>query len=313
MKKLVWVLLFLSFNLSVFSVSLKTIEKETFIYAVKGNDTLRLDKYSIKGYEKPQACVIFVFGGGFAGGSRSAENNTNYLKKLAESGYVSIGIDYRLGMKKGVLSDSLDIFTKLGNSVVMAVEDFFDATSFVYQNAEKWNINPEWIIGNGSSAGAITVLQGEYISCNEMPFSSQLPESFRYAGIIAFAGALFKDTEEFQWKNRPAPMQLFHGDADKNVPFNEIKMGPLGFHGSFSITEALKQIESPYYFHRVNNAAHEIANIPMKQNMNEIDDFIQKYVIEKKPFMIETTITEIGKPELEKNFSALDYIQTNYQ
>lgn len=108
-------------------------------------------------------------------------------------------------------------------AVDMAVEDLYDATSFIVGQARAWGLDPSAVVASGSSAGAITVLQGEYERCTGSALSRRLPEGFRYAGIIAFAGAVLeKGPSGPVWREKPAPIQLFHGDADCNVPYDSI-------------------------------------------------------------------------------------------
>ncbi|MDR1624677.1 MAG: alpha/beta hydrolase [Tannerellaceae bacterium] len=291
------------------------IEKQTFIFSIKGTDTLRLDKYDIPSKEINKPCVLFVFGGGFVEGARTAEYNVEYLKKLAEKGYVGIGIDYRLGLKDikdRNVSDPANIVGALLDAIHMAVEDMFDATGFVYEHAGAWGIDKTKIIANGSSAGAVTVLQGEYIICNNMELSKRLPDGFRYGGIIAFAGAVANESGDLTWPVNPSPIQLFHGDADKNVPFYKALLGDAGLYGSKYIAGQLNKMQSPYYFYEVENAAHEIAHAPMRYNLGEIGTFIDKFILNPEPLIIHTVAEQIGKPELEKEFDFMDYINTNY-
>jgi hypothetical protein len=291
------------------------IEKQTFAFSVKGTDTLRLDKYDIPSGDVNKPCVLFVFGGGFVAGSRTAEFNVEYLKRLAEKGYVGIGIDYRLGLKDIKAMDTSEpahIAGSLFNAINMAVEDLFDATGFVYQHAEEWGIDKTKLIANGSSAGAVTVLQGEYIICNKAEPAKRLPEDFRYGGIIAFAGAIANENGDLTWPVNPSPILLFHGDADKNVPFNKALLGDAGLYGSNYIAGQLAAMQSPCYFYEVVNAAHEIAGSPMLYNLDETGAFIDKFVLNSEPLIIHTTVKQIGKPELEKEFDFMDYINTNY-
>ena len=52
--------------------------------------------------------------------------------------------------------------------------------------ADEWGIDSSQIVACGSSAGAITVLHGEYALCNASPLVQHLPVGFRYAGIVSF-------------------------------------------------------------------------------------------------------------------------------
>lgn len=290
------------------------IEKQTFVFSVKGTDTLRLDTYNIPtpGVKKP--CVLFVFGGGFKGGARGESYNVDYLTRLAESGYMAIGMDYRLGMKDSEsmqITDPADMVGLLVNSIYLAVEDLFDATSFVYQHADEWNIDKSKIIANGSSAGAVTVLQGEYMICNKAEPTQRLPKDFCYGGIIAFAGAIANTAGDLTWPISPAPIQLFHGDADRNVPFSNITVGDIGLYGSDYIAAQLHKLQSPYYYYKVENAAHEIAAEPMVNNLEEIKSFINDFVVNPSSLIINTVKQQIGKAEMEKEFGMADYLDAN--
>lgn len=290
-----------------------SIHKETFVYSIKNQDTLCLDKYDLPVpglLAKP--CVIFVFGGGFSSGSKNSEETNRFMNELAGRGYVAIAIDYRLGMKNVQGKDGTETISSLVNSIQMAVEDLYDATSFVYQNADKWNINKNQVIACGSSAGAITVLQAEYNLCSTKESIQKLPEGFRYGGIISFAGAILKSSEENKLVKQPSPIQLFHGNADANVPYNQVEFCPVGLYGSYYIVGQLEIMNLPYYFYQIDNIGHEMATIPMKDNLNEIDSFIRKMVINKEKIKIHTVDKGIDRPEKKKDFTLMDYIQSNY-
>ncbi len=294
------------------------IEKKTYIYSVKGIDTLRMDKYDIVSTEiKP--CIIFMFGGGFSSGTRDAERYIDYFEKLVKNGYSVVSIDYRLGMKaiKGTPTDQnidpLRFAALLKNSITMATEDLFDATSFILSHSDEWHINKNLIIANGSSAGAISVLHGEYAICNNEKIADKLPVGFNYAGIISFAGAIFSTNGDLTYKQLPAPIQMFHGDADRNVPYNKLELSNIGFYGSKHISEQLSKINSPYYFYDVDGANHGIADSPMQNNLHEILSFIDQFVIKKSPLIIHSKVQQIGKSTVKKDFNIMDYINENFK
>lgn len=291
------------------------IDKQTFAYSVKDGNTLQLDKYSLKGGNIGEAkpCVIFMFGGGFVTGTRDDNYYVEYFNKLATKGYVVVSIDYRLGMKNaGSQMDPMRFVVTLNNSISMAVEDLFDATAFVIKHADEWQIEKNAIIANGSSAGAISVLQGAYNISNKTKLTQALPENFNYAGVIAFAGAIFSMNGGLKWENTPAPIQMFHGDADSNVPYDKLEMAGFGFYGSKHISEQFEKLNHPYYFCKIENAAHEIAGAPMTDCLDEIYSFIDKFALNKKQLMINTEVKQIGKPEMKKDFNMEDYIKTNF-
>jgi predicted esterase len=279
------------------------IEKQTFIYSIQGKDTLRLDKYDSPSVTSDKPCLIFVFGGGFAAGTRDDADYLPFYKRLVKQDYVVIAIDYRLGLKnlprdinttEANPQISPQFISAFGNALTMAVEDLFDASRYVVEHAAEWQINPNQMVTCGSSAGAITVLQGEYEACNHTPLSKHLPQGFKYAGVISFAGAIFTTNGELAWAEAsPAPTLLFHGDVDQEVPYGAIKFGPLGMYGSQAVAGQLSEIKSPYYFYSVKNAGHKMATSPMTHNWAEISTFLDKLVAKKEKLIINTQVIPI--------------------
>lgn len=310
------ILFLISVALWSYSAGAQPVEKETFLYAVKGSDTLRLDRYRTTDFASPAPCLIFAFGGGFSGGERDAASYLSFFDYMVRRGYQVVSIDYRLGMK-GATSEELsspDLFmSRLLNTLFMATEDLYTATGYVLQHAKHWGIDPARIVACGSSAGAITVLQGEYGICNGSESAVQiLPQDFNYAGVISLAGAIFNMGENLVWKLAPAPMMLFHGDADANVPYDAVRMGDAGFFGSAYIARQLTEMAKPHYFYSVTNAAHEIATDPMEMNRFEIDAFLDKLVLNKLPLIIDTREDAVGREDRKKEFTIEDFIRSNY-
>ena len=291
-----------------------TIEKETFLYSVKGADSLYLDKYVSSDMSNPGACIIFLFGGGFIGGERDTKDYIPCFNTLAESGYTVVSIDYRLGLKnvpKESLATPEQLISQLKYTIDLAVEDLYDATNYVLSRTD-WNIDMSRVIISGSSSGAVSVLQAEYEIINKSTLTQILPDGFNYAGVISFAGAILSLNGDLMYSDKTCPMMLFHGNADSNVPYDKIEMGDIGLYGSKHIAYKLKENSRPYCFYSINNAAHEIANTPMNENINEIKNFLDRFVLQKQSLFIDSTIEQIGKPELRKDFEFNDYIVTNY-
>lgn len=302
--------------LTVLSASAVEVCKSTMLYAVKGSDSLYMDRYTtFRQSDGKRPCMIFLFGGGFTHGNRDAEMYRNYFNYLAAEGMDVISIDYRLGLRDAAPADfaSPELFArKLIGAIRMAVDDLYSATAYVVGNADAWGIDAARIVSCGSSAGAITVLQGEYALCNGDPNAQVLPEGFRYAGVISFAGAIFQLGDDLIWQQKPAPLMLFHGTADSNVPYDVVRVPGAGFFGSKYIAGQLKRIQSPYLFYSVEGAAHELAENPMNDNRCEIDSFLRNLVYERQPWMIDTEVETIGKTEVDGNFTLEDYIRSNF-
>lgn len=286
-------------------------EKATHLYAVKGADSLYLDHY-VSPVEGLRPCVIFVFGGGFSHGVRDKEGDIPYFEFLQSNGYDVVSIDYRLGMREAKDVGVLEFFPLFRNTINLAVEDLFSATSYILDNAEQWNIDPSQIIASGSSAGAITVLQGGYSICNHLPIADSLPEGFNYAGIISFAGAVFSLEGAPRWSADAAPTLLFHGNSDTQVPYNKMALFGRGMFGSKYIAGELRKAGAPYWFYSVEYQTHAMAWEPMHNNHAEILLFLDEFVVKGNRQQRDTHIRDLSLPERKTFFLPTDYLNSNY-
>ena len=163
------------------------VDKTTWLYAVKGTDSLYMDRYVAEASRETNApCLIFAFGGGFVGGERDNPAYVPYFEYFARKGYAVVSIDYRLGLREtaGSRPDPADTPEALAErffaAVDMAVEDLYDATSFIVGQARAWGLDPSAVVASGSSAGAITVLQGEYERCTGSALSRRSLRQYRH-------------------------------------------------------------------------------------------------------------------------------------
>lgn len=303
--------------LAATSLSAQNIVKETFLYAVKDADSLRLDRYvSRKSTSESRPCIIFVFGGGFVTGERDNEAYAPFFEYYADKGYVVVSIDYRLGIKRALDDGTLSVRTflpTLKHTVEIAVEDLYDATAFVAANAGEWGVDASKIVAAGSSAGAITVMQGEYGLCNGAASAAErLPANFDYAGVISFAGALFCKGAP-QWQRKSAPVMMFHGSADSNVPYRSLRKFGYGFFGSEYIAEAFTEDSMPFWFYSVEGCDHSLAVTPMNDCRGQIDRFLDLFVEGRAPLMITTTVAPTDVETLHRyRFTMRDYIESNF-
>lgn len=292
------------------------VVKQTYAFAQKDADSLRLDKYELTrmpGDSLPRAVVLFAFGGGFKGGNRDAKEYIPFFRFLAKNGYVVVSTDYRTGLKgvdPATMQTPMQFAATIQKAIDMAVEDLFDATRYVVDNSEQWNINPDLIIACGSSAGAITALQAEYAICNQMPLTQRLPRSFNYAGVISFAGAIYSLGMP-DWQKQPCPIMFFHGNADRMVPFERALMENMGLWGSNFLAKQLQVKQSPYYFYLAEDAGHEMAGIPMENNRYDILSFLDRFVLHQQKAFINTVEVIAGKPVAKKDFTLQEYMQNN--
>lgn len=288
-----------------------TPNKRTYRYAVKGPDSLYLDHYSAP-VEGKRPCVIFIFGGGFVGGCRDNNNDIPYFYTLTQHGYDVVSIDYRLGMR-GVKSPGIIEFLRLFDKTInIAVEDLFSATNFILEHAHEWHIDTSKIVVSGSSAGAITALQAEWAICNQHPTTAALQEGFNYAGVIAFAGAVFTLNGAPEWNSTAAPMLLFHGSSDTQVPYTKMAMLGRGMYGSQYIANKLHDAGAPYWLYVVEYETHSMASKPMHENHTEILSFLDEYVMQQRHLQRTTLTIDKTIPKRKTWFLPTDFINANY-
>jgi hypothetical protein len=296
----------------------KGVTKRSVLYATHEGQELYMDIYTAEsaGAEvdaSPRPLMIFAFGGGFVGGARDVEFYTPYFERLAREGIVVASIDYRLGLRD--LPEDIGLrgmIEAMKRAVDIATEDMYAATNYFLNNSEEWNIDRDKVMLSGSSAGAITAVTAEWQRCNGAPLASVLPKDFRYAAVVSCAGAIFSVNGSPKFKSAPAPMLLFHGTSDSNVPYNKASVFGIGFYGSKYITRQLNKLDSPYWFYSAEYVDHSLAGTPLYEQLDLIMQFIQDYVIEGKRLRIVTEVESIDGERRPTNFSVKDYLRANY-
>ena len=292
MKRIILSVIFAMLMVSTFAVN-----KSTYAFAEKDGQTLKLDVYMPEDTLKEHPCIVFAFGGGFKMGARDEASYQKFLTEMAENGIVGVSIDYRLGLKDKKIKNLIQLAKILENSVNMAVEDMASAVKFVLENATELKVNPKQIMLSGSSAGAITSLQTDYYLCNSR--IKELPEDFRFAGVISFAGAVASFGEKLEYKKRPAPVLFMHGTKDELVTYNKQVVLKRGMYGSNYLIENLWVKNNwPYMALRFRNFGHEVAMIGFKENVPTILEFIDRFVLNpNKIYVTDVTIAEQGVNE----------------
>ncbi len=281
-------LLVISFILSLsFTIFSAEIKKTAQVFAEKDGQSLKMDIYSLDSvFTSKQPALVFVFGGGFKEGTRDAERYSDYFHYFAGKGFKVVSIDYRLGMK-GAKAPTVFNNKPLQNAIAIAVSDLYSATNYLLQNADELNIDPSQIIISGSSAGAMTVLQADYEKRDGKESAQALPESFQYAGVIAFAGAIFSKEGTPSYDVKPAPTLFFHGNADKLVPYKQTRFFKLGIFGSKALAGKFRSERYPYTFYTIEDIGHDVAEFPMTEFLPEIEQFIQDFIFDRKQWMID--------------------------
>lgn len=202
-------------------------EVRTYTFVQRGSKALQMDVYTPQTPRPDKACVIYLFGGGFAKGSRTDKASVVSCKALAENGYTAIAADYRLGVTPQRYDSVgfLHVNQLFTDAIDMAVEDLSAAIACVWDKADELAIDRGHIILTGASAGAITVLQTDYCRCNGLPQASALPQAFKPLAVIPYSGAIFCRNNARSYASAPAPTCFFHGTKDKIVGYKQFRFG----------------------------------------------------------------------------------------
>ena len=272
------------------------IPEGTYMFAERDTCKLFMDIYEpekgttkfVTGREKPT--VIFMFGGGFVGGSRDDKDYMPLFNAMLREGLRVVAIDYRLGLK-GQKNVGLGSVDAIDNAIHIAVEDLFSATGFIIDNAAELGIDTENIVLMGSSAGAISVLQAEYEICNGSMCAQVLPEGFNYKGVVSLAGAILSRNGALKYAKTPCPMLLFHGTADKVVNYKQTKFFKIGWYGSNTIASVCRKNGNNHCIYRYEGARHEIAGSGL-ENLPAIMEFLEVNVSDGIARSIDATVTD---------------------
>ena len=251
--------------LCCFGILCSNAQTKTTYPFIERDSTLYLDVHKPTIARADKASVISVFGGGFIVGKRDDNYQTGLADSLVKRGFTVINIDYRLGLKDSVMvaenSRLLDLDNLFQYCIDIATEDCAAAVNWVVGHAEELDIDPSKIVLTGSSAGAITVLQLDFCRANGLPQASALPEGWKPAAVIPYAGGVMCRKSELRYKTDPAPTLLFHGTKDKIVAYKSfgIPFCPKLF-GSKKIDKRIRRQDIPHWFIRFEGIGHEVAS-----------------------------------------------------
>lgn len=277
-------------------------EYQTFTYAVKEDKELKLDFYTPASVDSSTYCLVYIFGGGFVSGQRDGKYEKMYFKEIVEEGFMVASIDYRLGMI-GVKNVGVTNYKPVQNAIEMACEDVISALSFLLDHAEELQLNTNRILLMGCSSGAITALQTDYSLCNGYLNSSMLPDDFRLAGVVSYAGAILSTEGKVKYRNHaPAPTMFYHGTADKLVEYGQIRLFKVGFFGSSKIVPEFVKNGYPYYFRRYNDYGHVVA-MAFLVSVDELKWFCKNYIERHEQWQVDETFTNLALdtlPEYDK-------------
>ncbi len=151
--------------------------------------------YSESDTEKKRRGIILVHGGGFWAGDKKQPYIVTLCNLFAQYGYVCFSVDYRLY--------SRETRPEFGDGAPVAAIDIEILRKFLFENAEKFNLDTDNVYISGGSAGGMGSLE-----------AAKLYKDYR--AMINLWGT-YKDA---QCPKDFIPSFLVHGTADKEVDYN---------------------------------------------------------------------------------------------
>lgn len=296
--------------LLLFSLSVCAQRMETLTYFTNDTLSLQLDLFiPDQPVKQPMPLLLYVHGGGFSGGDRTSGHTL--CRFLASKGYAAATLSYTLYMKNkkfscdGVLTEKIRAFR-------YAASDLWQATAFFVRKAKTYSIDPKQIFIAGSSAGGETVLHAALWDRKRMDlYKSDLPDGFRYAGLVSGAGAIM-DLNLIR-KDNQIPMLLFHGNGDRTVPYGAAAhhycptdaSGWLMLFGSGSVYDKIVTLGGSAALYTYCGGGHEYSGTLFEQDLHPVWDFLTDVLAGTK-FQSHTIIATGKKNELSAAYSFCD-------
>ncbi|MWB94661.1 carboxylesterase family protein [Flavobacterium sp. GA093] len=277
----------LLFFIVLISNSMKAQEIKTMTYFQNDTIKLELDLYlpEKKSNEKIPL-ILFAFGGGFSGGERTNEKEFGIF--MAKNGYAVASISYSLYMK-GKDFGCGGILTEKIKAIQIGVSDMWQATSFLIENANKYNLDTSKFFISGISAGAEIGFHATFWDYKLMNlYKSNLPQNFKYAGFIGGSGAI-QDINLIT-KENAIPMLLAHGNDDKTVPYGAGShrscptnaSGWLILFGSYAVYKHMNDLHKNIELITFCGGGHEFSGYLFHEGQQYVLDFVNALLKGKK-------------------------------
>ncbi|MDP5062135.1 MAG: carboxylesterase family protein, partial [Maribacter sp.] len=238
------------------------VQMKTYNYA----DTLQLDFYSIPSKDNQlKPTVVLVHGGGFTAGQRNGGDEKRLSKYLAAKGFNVASINYRLSRKGKSFGCDCPASIKI-DTYVEAVADLSKAINYLTKDSLPFKSDPNKIFLIGSSAGAETVLNFQFMRYDYRFKRLPYPNA-KIAGLVSFSGAVLN--ENYIDASNKTPALFFHGVKDSVVPYDTnphrfckaTDVGFLQINGPKAIAERLFEVDGIYKIYFNAEGGHEWASL----------------------------------------------------
>ncbi|WP_282111946.1 alpha/beta hydrolase family protein [Maribacter stanieri] len=290
----------LTWNSTLCQVSNNTpdaVQMKTYNYA----DTLQLDFYSIPSTTlELKPTVVLVHGGGFTAGQRNGGDEKRLSTYLARQGFNVASINYRLSRKGKSFGCDCPASIKI-DTYVEAVADLSKAINYLTKDSLPFKADPTKIFLIGSSAGAETILNFQFMRYDYRFKNLPYPNA-EIAGAVALSGAVLD--ENYIDKSNKVPLLFLHGVKDSIVPIdtnphrfcNSNETGYLRINGPKAIAERLSDIGGNFSVFYNENGGHEWASLGF-DFPELISDFLKEVL---KGDFSKQEFNEIAAPETKR-------------
>ena len=264
----------LLFSVGIFSSAQES--RVTLTYA----DTLELDLFLPAG-EELRPLLIYVHGGGFAGGERDHPDHIAFCKRMTERGWAAATISYHLTMKGKSFSCDQQVSNKI-YTLLESARNINQSVAYLHEQASKFRLDMSKVVIAGSSAGAEAILHAAYWPSSR---DKILDKDFQYAGVISMAGALLDQ----RWINAESaiPTALFHGTCDRLVPYGQAPHhycqptdpGYMMLFGSEPLANRLESVNQSFMLVTDCGGGHEWNILPIRPPyIHHIDRFLESVI-----------------------------------
>jgi predicted esterase len=240
-------------------------------YAINNDTTgelqhLTLDIYFSRKTDTSQKnpLVLMIHGGSFQIGDKEWVSESCNL--LAEAGFITATINYRLGWRFKNCNDSTKT---LAEANYRGMQDANAALRFLVAHADEYGIDTNWIFVAGESAGAVIALNSSYFS--ESRVNSHFPLLTQKLGGLHNSGNNYNETYSIK-----GICNKWGAISDTNLITNKFNLPIISFHGS---NDPLVPVEHGYLLecnsfpvsgsasiHRQTNASGGISILYLSQN-----------------------------------------------
>ena len=199
-------------------------------------EDLKLDLYTpaptANGKNGKFPLYVWVHGGGFLVGGKAGGDTQMIL--MANKGFISAAINYRLGWNRDRTAEQCSgDSTSLKEAIYRAVQDLHASIRFLVANADKYNIDTNYIFIGGQSAGGVDILNTAYINQDYANLmvpnaiarfglldraDNNLTNTFTIKGLESMWGGL--NTDQLITAANAIPTIFFHGELDNVVPYD---------------------------------------------------------------------------------------------